>query len=171
MKNVIKRIKNKEWLNQNNQNQFWNTLKMKIYNDMDMQGKNILDIGPNVRSLASFFISKGADLVVGYSLKKQYLRDPTHIHLREDVTPENIKSVRDNLIHIKFDILNIDCEGSEWNFTDEFIDRFDDWVIALHSPNPALEKYMKENGNCLVKIDNEEYAIYRKNVGCFEVAK
>lgn len=140
---------------------YWNEYD-KFYSSINCKDKSVLDIGSDIGSSAIGFIRNGAKHVTGFSKDKQYFENPHYIHKQYNF--EEISSI---VKETKFDILKMDCEGCEWNFSIDFIKQFDDWIIALHKPimNNELYNYIKDNGEYIGMVDNEtEFATYKKKI-------
>ena len=139
---------------------YWNEYN-KFYNSIDYKDKSILDIGSDIGSSAIWFIQRGAKEVVGFSREKQYFKHPNYTHKQY-----SFNEINDIVKTKKFDILKMDCEGCEWNFTINFINQFDNWVIALHKPinNNEVYSYIKSSGRYIGMVDiSSEFATYVKD--------
>lgn len=149
---------------------------VRFYDTLDVKGKVVIDVGCDFGTTPMYFLSKGANTVFGFSKDKQYFHSIHYKHVNVDVDLSTfptmikaIKRIRDEMIppHL---VLKSDCEGCEWNFTQEFIDSFDDWIIAVHTPiaNEELYEYIKEEGENIGNQESgkglgvEEIGIYRK---------
>ena len=149
---------------------------VKFYNSLDVQGKVVIDVGCDFGTTPMYFLRKGANTVFGFSKDKQYFHNIhyKHYNVNVDTTTfptmiKTIKRIKDAMSppHI---VLKSDCEGCEWIFTQEFIDSFDDWIIAVHTPitNDWLYQYIKDNGQNIGNQQSgkglyvEEIGIYKK---------
>ena len=149
----------------------------RFYSLMNVKGKVVIDIGCDFGTTPMFFLSQGATMVMGFSKENQYFHDKGYIHYNVDddpsVLPEFIQK-RQWIERISSPIvLKSDCEGCEWNFTKEFIETFEDWIIAVHTPitNEKLYGYIKANGKNIGdqisgrNLGVQEIGIYRKVSG------
>ena len=151
----------------------------RFYSLMNVKGKIVIDIGCDFGTTPMYFLSRGAVTVIGFSKDKQYFHDNHYRHYDVDQDPhvlptaiQNIKRIKDEMTppHI---VLKSDCEGCEWNFTKEFIETFEDWIIAVHTPitNEKLYGYIKANGENIGdqisgrNLGVQEIGIYRKVSG------
>jgi hypothetical protein len=148
----------------------------KFYSTLDVKNKIVFDIGCDFGTTPMYFLSKGAVTVFGFSKGKQYFRNIHYKHYNVEDDSHILSTTIRNIQHIKNImspptlVLKSDCEGCEWNFTKEFIEAFDDWIIAVHTPitNEPLYQYIKENGKNIgnqISGKNrivEEIGIYKK---------
>lgn len=143
---------------------------LRFYSSLDVKGKVIIDVGDDFGTTPMYFLRKGAETVVGFSKDKQYFRNKHYKHYNVDEEPmylpatiAKIKEIKEAMYPPNL-VLKSDCEGCEWDFTKEFIDAFDDWVIALHTPIKDLElyQYIKQNGVLIDKKEEVEFEIYKK---------
>ena len=142
---------------------------VRFYNTLDVKDKIVMDVGCDFGTTPMYFIRKGAIKVIGFSKDNQYFFDSRYKHFNVDVEPNSLSNVIRDITNIKQSmdkqiVLKADCEGCEWNFTKEFINSFDDWIIAVHTPirNNELYNYIKENGDLIGKQEGSEIGIYRK---------
>ncbi len=181
------------WNFLHNKNKFWSDFRKKLhiltvekseyyeecekfYSTLDVKDKIVVDIGCDFGTTPMYFLNKGATNVFGYSKDKQYFHNIHYRHHNINKEPSAISTIICTIKRVKTKIelsdivLKSDCEGCEWNFTKEFIESFDDWIIAVHTPitNESLYQYIKENG---INIGNqisgknrivEEIGIYKK---------
>ena len=148
---------------------------VRFYDTLDVKGKVVIDVGCDFGTTPMYFIKKGAVKVIGFSMDKQYFYDHRYKHFNCDVSPL-IPSISTEINRIqtltdkrRF-VLKSDCEGCEWNFTQEFIEAFDDWIIAVHYPvaNEELCEYIEEKGENIGNQQSgkclgiEEIGIYKK---------
>ncbi len=189
-------IKLSAWYFLHDKPKFWNDIRRKLhilkleesqyypecerfYSGLDVIGKIVIDVGCDFGTTPMYFLRKGAFVVFGFSKEKQYFHDFHYIHYKVDEDP--LYSTTESLPILTFPlimqslkprhaVLKSDCEGCEWNFTKEFIETFDDWVIAVHTPitNESLYQYIKDNGENIGNqrsgkdLGVEEIGIYRK---------
>ena len=149
---------------------------VRFYNSLDVKDKIVIDVGCDFGTTPMYFLRKGANNVFGFSKDKQYFHNIHYKHYNVDEDPSALPSAIRNIKRIKTEmmpphiVLKSDCEGCEWNFTKEFIDSFDDWIIAVHTPikNDSLYQYIKDNGENIGNQESgknlgvEEIGIYRK---------
>ncbi len=148
----------------------------RFYSGLDVIGKIVIDVGCDFGTTPMYFLRKGAKTVFGFSKDKQYFHNDHYRHYNVDMDPSALPSTIRNIKRIKTEmipphlVLKSDCEGCEWNFTQEFIEAFDDWIIAIHSPvaNDELRKYIEEKGENIGNQQSgkclgvEEIGIYKK---------
>ena len=142
---------------------------VQFYDFLDVKDKIVFDVGCDFGTTPMYFIHKGAIKVIGFSKDTQYFQDYRykHFNVNKDPSPlfniiteiESIKRSMDKQI-----VLKSDCEGCEWNFTKEFIDSFEDWIIAIHTPikNNELYEYIKANGDLIGRQEGSEIGVYHK---------
>ncbi len=133
---------------------------IKFYSNLNVNGKTIFDIGSDFGTSPLYFINQGALKVLGISGMNQYFRHPKYhqMPIRSFTDIYNLQRI------LKFNILKSDSEGFEWNFTQEFIESFEDWIIACHYPikNSQLFEYLKHHGKNIGSQPGCEFAIYKK---------
>ncbi len=146
----------------------------RFYSDLDVVGKVVIDVGCDFGTTPIYFLRKGAVTVIGFSKDKQYFHSNNYKHYNVDQDPHVLPTTIQSIKRIKDEMpplaLKSDCEGCEWNFTQEFIDSFEDWIIAVHTPvvNKKLYEYIKEKGENIGNQESgkgmgvEEIGIYRK---------
>lgn len=144
---------------------------VKYYSDLYVKGRIVFDIGSDFGTSPMFFLQKGAKLVLGFSLDKQYFVKPGYVHYRcrDEIEVARLANNLRNTYITMHDLenkvsLKMDCEGCEWDFSPEFLESFADWVIALHSPvkNKRLYEYITRNGRFIGQENDEEFAVYKK---------
>ncbi len=151
---------------------------VRFYDSLDVKDKGVIDIGCDFGTTPMYFLRKGAIVVIGFSKDKQYFHSIHYKHVDVDADPsalptviKNLKNIRDEMSpSVPVLVLKSDCEGCEWNFTQEFIETFDDWIIAIHTPitNESLYQYIKDNGENIGNqrsgkdLGIEEIGVYRK---------
>jgi hypothetical protein len=159
---------------------------LKYYSTLDVKDKIVFDLGADFGTSPMFFLDRGAYSAIGFSLDKQYFksdgkndRDYFHYHCADeiDVGLRFIYAVvfaysvkESNRVMLRTDknvsfALKADCEGCEWQLlTDNILDFFDDWIVALHNPirNDELYEYIKKNGSFIGKENDIEFAVYQK---------
>ena len=147
----------------------------RFYSSLDVAGKIVIDVGCDFGTTPMYFLHKGARFVMGFSMDSQYFYDVGYIHYNVNDDPNVLlefiqkRQQMKTLSSLPF-VLKSDCEGCEWNFTKEFIETFDDWIIAVHTPitNESLYQYIKDNGENIGNqrsgkdLGVEEIGIYRK---------
>ncbi len=138
----------------------------KYYSQLDVSNKNVLDMGSDYGTTPLYFILHGANLVVGYSMVQQYFFHAKYISIRMKLTLNNALVELNNVIE-KYHLttLKSDIEGIEWAYTPQFLEQFDDWIIALHNPvqNVEVHDYIQKHGKLLYSHDNIcEFATYKK---------
>ena len=132
---------------------------IKYYLDIPVEGKIVFDVGCDFGTSPMLFYIKKAFGIYGFSLEKPYEKFNIYQYLKDyNVMFQLIPFFKKSMV-----VLKSDCEGWEWNFTPEFVDSFDDWIIALHLPilNDSLYKYIKENGICVDKRNDNEFEVWR----------
>lgn len=146
---------------------YWNEYD-KFYSGIDYKNKIIIDIGCDIGTSPIYFLQHGANHVYGFSLEKQYFKNPNYNHYIYNM--EKINYVMNNIIPYysitgNGIILKMDCEGCEWNFTVEFLQKFDKWIIAMHNPveNKELYDYIINNGHEIGYVDNTEFSVMISN--------
>ena len=188
-------VKLSAWYFLHDKNKFWSDVRRKLhiltleksqyykecvefYDSLDVENGVVIDVGCDFGTTPMYFLRKGANTVIGFSKDKQYFHSIHYKHVNVDVDPSALPTMIKNLKNIKDEmspsvpilILKSDCEGCEWNFTQEFIEAFDDWIIAIHSPiaNDKLRKYIEEKGENIGNQQSgkclgvEEIGIYKK---------
>ena len=142
---------------------------VRFYDTLDVKGKVVIDVGCDFGTTPMYFIKKGAVKVIGFSRDKQYFYDHRYKHFNSDVSPL-IPSISTEINTIqtlngkrRF-VLKSDCEGCEWNFTQEFIELFEDWIIAVHTPilNHDLFEYILKHGELIGSQPGSEFGIFHK---------
>ena len=144
---------------------------VRFYDSLDVKDKVVIDVGCDFGTTPMYFLRKGATTIFGFSKDKQYFHDERYKHYNVDEDPSALPSTILNIKRIKNEmvppclVLKSDCEGCEWNFTKEFIDSFEDWIIAVHIPigNNELYDYIKDKGELIGKEEGSEIGIYHKN--------
>ena len=144
----------------------------RFYSDLDVKDKVVMDVGDDFGTTPMYFLRKGATTVFGFSKDKQYFHNNHYIHYNVDQDPHVLPTAIQDIKLIKIEMspphiaLKSDCEGCEWDFTPEFIETFDDWIIAVHNPvkNPDLLKYIQDNGTLIGDQGKIEFGIYKKKV-------
>lgn len=145
----------------------------EFYSILDVKDKIVYDVGCDFGTTPMYFLRKGAFVVFGFSKEKQYFRDFHYIHYKVDEDPlysttESLPMLTLTLIMQSLKpmhaVLKSDCEGCEWNFTQEMIEKFDDWVIAVHSPilNHDLFEYILKHGELIGSQPGSEFGIFHK---------
>ena len=153
-----------------NDTSYWQECK-KFYNAIDFNNAVVFDIGDDVGISPLYFISRGAKKVYGFGTMPQLYFNAKYQHTHYKVTQHNIHIFINKLKHILFNnkdermILKMDIEGAEWLFDVDFIERFNEYVIALHYPirNSSLYKYLKNYGRYVGDTEGFEFATYRGN--------
>jgi len=150
---------------------YWSECR-KFYKYLNVKGKIVYDIGDDFGTSPMFFIQRGADYVYGMSLDDAIFSHDRYSHQKREF--DFIDSIVE-VVEIrkanpeKQIVLKADCEGCEWSFTKEFIEHFDDWVIALHAPvrNKELYNYIWKNGEFIGRPvpEGPEFAVYGKVIG------
>ena len=142
---------------------------VRFYNTLDVKDKIVFDVGCDFGTTPMYFIRKGAIKVIGFSKDNQYFFDYRYKHFNVDANPDSLSNVIKDMTNIKQSmdkqiVLKADCEGCEWNFTQEMIEKFDDWVIAVHSPilNHDLFEYILKHGELIGSQPGSEFGIFHK---------
>lgn len=142
---------------------------VRFYETLEVKDKIVIDVGCDFGTTPMYFIRKGAIKVIGFSRDKQYFHDYRYKHFNSDlssVIPSMTEGI--NVISGLDDrrqfVLKSDCEGCEWDFTRQFVDSFEDWIIAVHTPirNNELYEYIKTNGVLIGKEEGSEIGVYKK---------
>ena len=185
-------IKLSAWYFLHDKPKFWNDIRRKLhilkleesqyypecerfYSGLDVAGKIVIDVGCDFGTTPMYFLRKGAKFVMGFSMDSQYFYDVGYIHYNVNDDPNVLlefiqkRQQMKTIASLPF-VLKSDCEGCEWNFTKEFIETFDDWIIAVHTPitNESLYQYIKDNGENIGNqrsgkdLGIEEIGVYRK---------
>ena len=178
------------WYFLHDRNKFWSDVRRKLhiltleksqyypdcirfYDSLDVKGKIVIDVGCDFGTTPMYFLSKGARTVIGFSRDKQYFHSIHYKHYETTVDAftfpamiKNIKSIRDEMSPPVL-VLKSDCEGCEWSFTQGFIETFDDWIIAVHTPigDNDLYEYIRSKGNLIGREEGNEIGIYQKKKG------
>ncbi len=128
----------------------------KSYSVIDVKGKTVLDIGADIGTSAFYFLSKGATNVIAFSMEPQEIFDNRiewHNQWKGD--------------YIEADILKIDCEGCECLLYHEFIEKYQEWYIAIHTFSNCffpMKKYLESHGTLVfITPDKREY-LYCKSL-------
>jgi hypothetical protein len=139
---------------------------IKFYSRLNVNGKRVLDMGSDYGASPMYFISRGAEFVLGISSLKQYFTDPRYEHTETVLSGQWMVGLKARVDHLRLNALKSDIEGLEWDYTPEFISGFDDWIIAVHSPvrNEGLFEYIKANGTLIGSQKGSEFGIYKKVV-------
>lgn len=148
---------------------YWNECE-RFYDSLDFNNAVVIDIGDDVGTSPLFFISRGAKQVYGFSTMPQLYFNSKYKHSRYRITEKNIgsfiDSVKEILSHNEHErtILKMDVEGAEWLFNVDFINMFDDYVVALHSPikNEPLYEWIKSNSVFIGNVNAIEFAVYKR---------
>ena len=138
----------------------------KFYSILDVKDKIVYDVGCDFGTTPMYFIKKGAAKVIGFSRDKQYFYDYRYKHFNSDVSlliPSISNEINASNDKRRF-VLKSDCEGCEWNFTQDFIELFEDWIIAVHTPilNPDLFEYILKHGELIGSQPGSEFGIFHK---------
>lgn len=139
---------------------------VNFYSCLDVGGKRVMDMGCDYGTTPLYFLSRGAKFVYGVSMDDQYFKHDHYVHHRALLSGNFLSELEDKRAFLKLDTLKSDIEGMEWDYTPEFVSKFDDWVIALHTPirNEALYNWIKEQGYMIGKQEGNEFAIYKRGV-------
>lgn len=140
-----------------------------FYSQLDVRNKVVMDVGCDFGTTPVYFLRKGASAVIGFSKDKQYFRKPHYEHHDLTAEPEALSRAIEKILDSKREsrdpmVLKSDCEGCEWDFTEKFVDRFDDWIIAVHTPvrNQNLLDHVKKSGKLIGSQKGCEFGIYKK---------
>ena len=116
------------------------------YSNLDVRGKKVLVIGADFGVTPMYFLSKGAQSVVGYSLWKQYFFHPNYEHRQEPFYVDKLDGE-------DFDVMSSDCEGCEYGFTKELLNRIGSHVICFHEPvlNNDILEYARRIATRLIR--------------------
>lgn len=184
-------LKLSAWYFLHDKPKFWNDVRRKLhiltleksqyykdciefYDSLDVEGNVVIDVGCDFGTTPMYFIRKEAIKVIGFSKDNQYFFDSRYKHFNVDKEPDSLSNVIKDIKNIKQSmdksiVLKADCEGCEWDFTQDFIEAFDDWIIVVHTPisNDSLYQYIKDHGEYLGNQQGgkgivQEIGIYRK---------
>ena len=175
------------WYFLHNKLKFWSDVRKKLhilpleksqyypaceefYSKLDVRDKIVIDMGDDFGTTPMYFLRRGAQTVIGFSKDEQYFHDIHYKHYNLNVNNFTFSTIISSIKRFKEEttpdalVLKSDCEGCEWNFTQEFIELFEDWIIAVHTPieNNELYNYIKENGELIGKEEGSEIGIYKK---------
>ena len=141
----------------------------KFYSILDVKDKIVYDVGCDFGTTPMYFLRKGAFVVFGFSKEKQYFHDFHYIHYNVDEDPlysttESTLTLIMRSLKPRQVVLKSDCEGCEWNFTPEMIEKFEDWIIAVHTPieNDDLFEYILKHGELIGSQPGREFGIFHK---------
>ena len=146
----------------------------KYYKTLDVKNKLVVDLGSDIGASPMYFIKNGANTVIGFSRNKQYFRNVRYHHINTLERPEVLSKTIEKIKRMKeeFDspipiVLKSDCEGCEWKLPEEFIDEFEDWIIAVHNPvgNRELMDYIVTHGILIAEPEGCEFGVYQKKKG------
>ena len=140
----------------------------KYYKTLDVKNKLVVDLGSDIGASPMYFIKNGANTVIGFSRNKQYFRNVRYHHINTLERPEVLSKTIAKITRMKEEIvLKSDCEGCEWKLPKEFIDEFEDWIIAVHNPvgNRELMDYIVTHGILIAEPEGSEFGIYQKKKG------
>jgi hypothetical protein len=122
------------------------------YKYIDVKDKIVLDIGADIGTSAKWFIEHGASKVIAYSLDLQEIFDDKiewHFEWHGE--------------YIKADVLKIDCEGCECMLTQNMIEKYKEWYIAIHKfafCYYAMKKYLKSVGKLVYVTPDKKERMY-----------
>ena len=141
----------------------------KYYKTLDVKGKVVFDIGSDIGASPMYFINNGANTVIGFSREKQYFSNMRYHHINTIERPDVFSKTVERIKRMKevFDapiVLKSDCEGCEWEISKEFIEEFEDWIIAVHNPvgNQELMDYIVTHGILIAEPEGSEFGVYQK---------
>ncbi len=138
----------------------------QFYSKLDVKDKVVIDVGSDFGTSPMYFIKNGATKVIGFSMGKQYFKDYKYKHFDLNEQPDVLQRTIIGLWLSETTnmVLKSDCEGCEWNFTTQFIESFEDWIIACHMPiqNPVIFDYIQSHGELIGKQEGSEFGIYKK---------
>jgi 16S rRNA G966 N2-methylase RsmD len=154
----------------------------KVYTDLDYKGKVILEVGADIGSTASFFLSKGAKHVISVEGKKEYFdRLVKNIETyRMNVTPvfltlKNAEELQVLIEQYKPDILHMDCEGGEFvipGISDDVLKTLKEVQLEIHcyedKKDAIVNKFLKNNFKLikdLVYHTNVNFSIVGLGIG------
>lgn len=108
---------------------------------INFYGKRVLDVGADVGSTASYFLSKGASLVYAVEGNPSYyelLVQNAQYEPRIIPLFLFIKNTQDwlDLLELKPDVIKVDCERCEqylFNLPDPLFSEVREWLIETHS--------------------------------------
>lgn len=130
------------------------------YVNIDVNGKTVLDIGADVGTSAEWFIKQGAKRVICFSLEEQEIFD------------ERIEwHGKWNGEYVKADVLKIDCEGCECLLTQEVIEKYSEYYIAIHTFAQCflkLKEYLQKNANIIFITPDKKEEMYISKFGIIE---
>jgi hypothetical protein len=128
---------------------------MKVYGDLDLKGRSVIDIGASIGDSAIYFSSLGASKVYGFemeselcevaeeNIKRNNLTDKVQV-FNQQATAKLIDTfILQNVL--KNILMKIDCEGCEYeivyNMSDESFQCLNDIIMEYHgSAKPIVRK-------------------------------
>lgn len=189
MKNKIGvNVRNEIWNFLHNRRRFWSDIRRYLhklplekseyyedcvffYSNFDVKDKIVIDVGDDFGTSSLFFLRKGARYVYGFSPYEQYFYNDNYKHYKlpsgSDYGHESFTKVFHLLrespsFKMEYPIvLKINCRGCEWEWTSNFINAFNDWIITLYTPvkRAALYEYVKQYGDYNYMGDRNGIAI------------
>lgn len=140
---------------------YWNDAEDN-YSRLNVKDKLVYDIGCDYGVTPTYFLRNGATQVVGFSLDRQVFHTPNYSHYIGWTAKQMMESKAN--YNGQRCALKMDCEGLEWQFSQEWVEQFDDWVICCHYPvqNEKLFDWIKSHGENIGHQGETEFAIYKK---------
>lgn len=118
------------------------------YSELDVKGKNVVDVGASIADSPIYFILNGAKHVYGYEPDKE----------RYNMAIENIRrngmEGKITMYNRKYDgkhtadaVMKADCEGCEYSLVEnKAIRSFNEIILEYHNGNTKLVKYLSKLG-------------------------
>ena len=127
---------------------------LESYNYINVKGKTVLDIGADVGTSPFYFLTLGAEKVIAYATEQQAIKDK-RIEWHNKWNGE----------YIKADVLKIDCEGCECMITEDIIEKYREWYIAIHTFSSCFESmrdYLVKHGKLVFTTPDKKEYLYGK---------